>query len=456
MRPSSRAGLTLMLAALVAVPAGAGAQATTPNRELARLQEKLAANPTSVAALRAVGLKLYELNRFAESRPVLEQARQLDPKCGVCSLYAGLAAEQAKDYTAAKAAYTAYLRVGSTGSVKKDVQARVLAIAKEELKAQAKAAVANEASLRGTQVPGTTVAVLPFRCNCADTSLLPLERGMAEVVVTDLSRSTQLKVLERDRMQAIVDEINLGRAGQVDAASATRAGKLIAAGRILNGQILAPGGQQLNLAGAVVNTTSGTVENNPGANGTLNAIFDAEKAFVLDVFRNLGVQLSAAEQREFDKRPTGNLQAFLAFSRGLMAEDAGRLDDAVRFFENARSIDPGFSAALQRAQNAAAAQAGAQVTTARVEQGIRGSNEGAVVAAASRGSTNDITANATLNNVIGDVNPTTTNTVQNNAGGGGGSGGGGTPQTRDAQSEKTGTDQPAARTGQLTIVIKKP
>ena len=178
--------------------------------------------------------------------------------------------------------------MGSTGSVKKDVQARVLAIAKEELKAQAKAAVANEAALRGTQVPGTTVAVLPFRCNCADTALLPLERGMAEVVVTDLSRSAQLKVLERDRMQAIVDEINLGRAGQVDPASATRAGKLIAAGRILNGQILAPGGQQLNLAGAMVNTTSGTVENTPGANGSLNAIFDAEKAFVLDVFRNLG------------------------------------------------------------------------------------------------------------------------------------------------------------------------
>ena len=57
-------------------------------------------------------------------------------------------------------------------------------------------------------------------------------------------------------------------------------------------------------------------------------------------------------------------------------------------------------------------------------------------------------------NVIGDVNPTTTNTVQNNAGTGGGSSG--TPQTRDAQSEKPGTDQPAVRTGQLTIVIKKP
>ena len=75
---SSRAGLTLTLAALCVVAiapvsAGAQAQATTPNRELAKLQEKLAANPTSVAALQAVGYKLYELNRYQEARPLLEE-----------------------------------------------------------------------------------------------------------------------------------------------------------------------------------------------------------------------------------------------------------------------------------------------------------------------------------------------------------------------------------------------
>ena len=45
MRRSARAGLTFMLAALVATPVVVRAQAvaTTPNRELAKLQEKLAA-----------------------------------------------------------------------------------------------------------------------------------------------------------------------------------------------------------------------------------------------------------------------------------------------------------------------------------------------------------------------------------------------------------------------------
>ena len=87
--------------------------------------------------------------------------------------------------------------MGSTGSVKKDVQARVLAIAKEELKAQAKAAVANEAALRGTQVPGTTVAVLPFLNLSNDQEDVYFSDGLAEETITALSRIEGLRVTAR-------------------------------------------------------------------------------------------------------------------------------------------------------------------------------------------------------------------------------------------------------------------
>ena len=460
MERTARIRLTLMLAALVCAPPPASGQAvtTTQDRALAKLQARLTANPANVKALRAVGLKLYDLQRFQEARAPLDQARQLDPRDGVSALYAGLAAEKLNDLTAAKAAYTKYLEVGKTARVKRDIQTRLLAIAKEELKQQAKAAVANEQQLRGQAVPGTTVAVLPFRCSCADSSLYPLERGMAELVVTDLARAGSLRVLERDRMQAIAEEIRLSSTAQVDAATATRAGKLIQAGTILNGTISQTGAtQNLNLVGALVNTADASIGGNPAAAGTLSALFDAERRFVLDVFQQMRVTLTAAELALFQQRRAPSLQAFLAFSRGLMAEDAGRLDDAVRFFESARSLDPGFTQALQRAQTAAQAQAGAQVTSTRVEQGLRNTSEGQVVAAAQTGSTSDVSLNATLNNVVGDVNPTTTNTVQNNTNSSGGTGGNtNTPQTQNQVAQTTGTNQPATRTGQVTIVIKKP
>jgi len=187
-----------------------------------------------------------------------------------------------------------------------------------------------------------------------------------------------------------------------------------------------------------------------------------EKAFVLDVFRTMGITLSPAERREFDKRPTQNLSAFLAFSRGLMAQDAGRMDEAARFFDGARSLDPGFGAALQKAQAAASAQAGAQVSSTKVESGLKNSAEGSAVASAHAGSTSDVSLVTTLNAAVGDVNPTITNTVQSSTGGTTGTGGsssgtgGNAPQTQNQVAQTTGTNQPAQQVGKVTIVITRP
>lgn len=444
----------VLFAVLLLSAAGTAHAQGATDPALARLEERVSRSPNSLKALRAVGVKYYELKRYQDAKAALEAARKVDPKDGVSALYLGLANEGLGDVAAAREAYSAYLKVGRSRSVKRDINARLVALSREELKIQAQQAVANEQALRGAQAPGTTVAVLPFRCACADTALRPLERGIAELVVSDLAREPALKVLERDRMQAIADEIHLSQAGQVDAGTATRAGKLVAAGRIVNGQIVEGGGTQLNLTGAVVNTNQGDIVGNPSAQGTIDEIFRTEREFVLSTFAQLGVTVSPEVRRELEERRVPSFQAFLAYSRGLMAEDEGRLDDAVRLFESARTLDPGFGAALQRAQQAAAARSGAQVTGASVQQALGNSSEGQVVQAAQRGSTTDITISTTLTNVVGAVNPTITTTVQNSTGATTSSST--SPQTRNTTAETTGTDQPAQRVGQVTIVIRKP
>jgi tetratricopeptide (TPR) repeat protein len=467
---NSRVRFFALLALASALSAAEAQQVvTTQDRALAKLQAELSKNPSSFAAIRAVGFKLFELKRYAEARPLLEQARTMKPKDGMAALYAGMAAEETKDLSAARTAYSKYLEVGTSKKTKDDIRGRIIAISREELKQTAAAAVANEQALRGQQVDGKTVAVLPFRCVC-DTAYKPLERGLAELVVTDLSVSKQLRVLERDRMQAIADEIRLSTAGAVEAGTATRAGKLIQAGTIVNGSV-SIAGATMSLASALVNTNSGQImPNSPSVpDGLLSALFDAEKKFVLGVFGVLDVKLLASEQKLFDRPPpTRNLQAFLAFSRGLLAQDAGRLDEARAFFESARTSDPGFNIAVQRANQTAAAQQQATTTTTTVDQGVRNTSEGQSVTAASNGVATAATPNAVLANVVANVNPTTTNTVQNNTtqsgntggtgGSGGGSSGGGSapPTTQNTVSQATGTDQPATRTGQVTIVIKRP
>jgi len=446
--------LPKILALIVLCGAAVPVAAQQPSdKALAKLEQARQATPSSVAANRSLGIWYYKHNRFAEARTALDVARRLDPKDGVSALYAGMSAEAVEDFTGAKDAYNTYLQVGKTRSVRSDISKRLVALSRKELHAAAKSAIANESRI--AQQPGDVnqVAVMPMTFSGTDQTLAPLGRGLTDLLIGDLARSSQVQLLERDRIQAIVDELALAKAGATDATSSVRTGKLVRAGRVVQGAITQTGARNLTVNAAVLNVASAQQQGRDvTASDVLDQIFAMEKNIALGVFDQLGVRLSAADRTALEQRPTRSLQAFLAYSNGLVASDDGRYDDAAKFFDQARNIDPGFAQALQRAQAARAAQQGAAVTNAKVESGLRGA-EGAAVSAAETGTTTNTGIGSTLANAVGDINPSAANNVNT---GTGGSQGSAPPPARDATAEKTGTDQPAQKTGTVTIVIKKP
>jgi len=163
--------------------AAAAASATVSKAGLSAAVLALAkerdANPQNAGTNRALGIALYKLSKYDEAQPLLDKARQLDPTDGVSALYAGLTAEQLKDYPAARAAYNDYIRNGKTDKVRADIQSRLILIAKLELKSLAKDAVANEKRIGQVLSDPNTVAVLPLRFTGPDATLAPLERRRA-------------------------------------------------------------------------------------------------------------------------------------------------------------------------------------------------------------------------------------------------------------------------------------
>lgn len=444
----------LLALALLAATAPV-AEAQRGSDPIPKLEAARAANPSSVAALRALGVAYYRAKRYEDSRTVLDQARRLDPKDGVSALYAGLSAEALGDLTAARTAYTNYLQVGRTRRTRDQVSARLAALQRDEAVAAAKAAVANEAAIAATPGSPRTVAVPPLRFDGADPSLQPLERGLAELIITDLSRSAQLTIVERDRMQALADEIALSQGDRVDQATTVRAGRLIQAGRLVNGTILQTGPQQLRLGASIVDVPTGAIGAPTEVNNNLDALFAMQKQLVFQIFDALDVRLTPAERQLVEQRPTNNLQAFLSYSRGLMAADAGRFEEAARYFETARSLDPGFSLASAKQQTAQQAAVGTQVSATAIESSLGSTGfEAQQVTAAMAGSTrpNDGVQN-TLRTTLIDVNPSTItqvaneNTILTSAP---------PPPQRDAPSSTGGTDNVAATVGQVVIIIRRP
>jgi TolB-like protein len=399
------------LLAFVAMTASACASGGARPDVIPRLERTATARPNDASAARGLGIAYYKNARYADARTQLERATRLDPRDGTAALYLGLTDEQLHDLPAAKAAYQSYVRFGRTSGVKKQLEARLAALTREELKLAARTAVQQEQQITAQPASRKTVAVLPLRFVGTDSTLQPLERGLAELMTTDLARSHELTVVERAKLQAVMDEMKLQASGQTDATSNVRAGRLIQAGSVVNGQI-AQNAERIRVDAAIVNTSTSQLAGGAQNENTLEQVFTIEKNIVLQLMDSLGVRLTTAERDSIDQRPTRSLQAFLAYSRGLAFEDQGRYDDASRSFQDASRIDPGFLQAQQKGAESAAISQGSQLTTTSIEGGLAGTSEGqAADQSASGGATG-----GGASDVAGDVNSSTAENATDAAG----------------------------------------
>ena len=419
----------------------------TPQVAITRLEAQRTASPKSVEVLRALGIQYYKAQRFTDARAALSEAGTLAPGDGVVALYLGMTAEAMNDMAAAKAAYGSYLKVGRTQRVRRQLEGRLAAMQRRELQEAAKAAVQQEATLSAKPGERNTVAVMPFRFSGSDSTLIPLERGFAELLATDLSRVKALTVVDRARLQAILDEIKLSQSGAVDSTTAVRAGKVIQAGTLVQGSLL-QNGDRLRTDAALVSVATSAVGTTPATDEqALDRLFDMEKRIALALIGSLGVNITTAERNAIEQRPTKSLQAFLAYSKGLELEDQGRYDDASRAFANASRIDPGFTSAQQRSTQAANMSLGG-ASTAAIEASLQGSAEGAVVNAAGVGSAAPTgAATGSAQAAAQDLNPSSVAAAT-----GGTTTGTSTPRTDP--SAGTGADNPAR--AKVVITIKPP
>ncbi|HVX39084.1 MAG TPA: tetratricopeptide repeat protein [Gemmatimonadaceae bacterium] len=434
----------LAMVAGVLVTSGCAPAISGSAENVARLERAHSADPGSEDVQRSLGIAYFKAQRYADARTALQAASASAPDDGVAALFLGLTAEAQEDLPAARQAYETYLKVGRTRRVRTEIQNRLAALKLREIQVEAKQALARESEIASIKGPPNTIAVMPFRFTGADTSLKPLERGFAELVTTDLSRVSALTVVDRMRLQALLDEIALQQQNGVAEGTGVRAGKLLQVGRMVGGSI-EQSGEELQASAIVTDVATSQLENPTTDKQSLDQLFTLEKNIVFGVINDLGVVPTTAERNAIEQRPTKSLAAFLAYSRGLELEDQGRFEDASRFFDNAARLDPNFGSAVQKSQEAKAASAGTQVTASTVESSLRGTAEGNAVASA--------TANTTT---LGGA--TTVADGLNPSAAAGATSGGGSTSTQPQKDPSSGTqgDNPTTKSAKVTITIHQP
>src|SRR4026209_768208 len=84
------------------------------------------------------------------------------------------------------------------------------------------------AALAATPTP-PTVAVSYFDNNTGQAALAPLAKGLADMLITDLAAVPGIQIVEREKLNQALAELQLSRSKFIDPATAQKLGRGLAA-----------------------------------------------------------------------------------------------------------------------------------------------------------------------------------------------------------------------------------
>jgi TolB-like protein len=333
----------LGLASLLIGCAGRAGPAPVTPEEIGVLEAEQARFAEDPEVLTRIGIRFYEGQDYQRASDVLGAALTLRPAF-TTAVYQGLSQEALGQFAEAEQSYRTAGSVRITPKQREELDHRLASLSRTRLLAEARQAIARESTLTSLPPVPNTVAVLPWTYVGANRTLEPLGYGLAHLVVTDLSSISRLTLVERERVQALLDEMALAGNGWVDPGTAARTGRLLRASHVLHG-VVRETADGVRLEATIVRTSDGAVQASGGAGDRVEQLFALEKTVVLDLVGQMGIELAPAERQALTERPTQDLQAFLAFSRGLEAEGRGDFRGASALFSAAAGRDPAFGAA---------------------------------------------------------------------------------------------------------------
>jgi TolB-like protein len=172
-----------------------------------------------------------------------------------------------------------------------------------------------------------TLAVLFFDNNSVvdKDKMEPLEKGIADMLITDLTKIKAFRVVERERLNDVMAELKLNQTAAVDQSTAQKMGKLLGAQTLLLGSFVNFFGGKMRVDLRIVETETGLTLKAEEITDDVDNLFDIIKDLTAKITKELDIQLTADEKSDIDqKRGAVNIEASLYYAQAIEKEDQAR------------------------------------------------------------------------------------------------------------------------------------
>ncbi|NBC86691.1 MAG: hypothetical protein GVY25_10930 [Bacteroidetes bacterium] len=195
-----------------------------------------------------------------------------------------------------------------------------------------------------------TLAVMDFSNDSVDERerFDGLEKGLPSMMINYLNGGTDLKVIERERVQWLLKELELQRDEEtVDQSTAVRTGKMLGAHSVVFGSYTVFEGRMMILA-RVVKVETGEVLLGEQVTGKPDEFFSLIEELSTKITRSVNVEM---EEAKMGTSETKSLDAMMAYSDGLSLLEDGKYRAAREKFLQAVEYDDSFSRARIKAES---------------------------------------------------------------------------------------------------------
>jgi TolB-like protein len=201
------------------------------------------------------------------------------------------------------------------------------------------------------------IAVLPFDNSGSygqdKENFDALQKGIAGMLISELAANPAARVVEREQIQSLLDEQNLGAGGRVDPQTAAKIGKLVGARYIITGTFVDFYGDfRVDLR--LVNTETSEIIKVESDRMQRDHLFDIIRSLATRLMKDVNLPplpKNVSDQRMSRQVPT---EALTYYSRALLYQDRGQKDKAIDMYNKALAVFPEYAEAqtgLQRVKS---------------------------------------------------------------------------------------------------------
>ena len=193
-----------------------------------------------------------------------------------------------------------------------------------------------------------TMAILDFKNSSIDEKEKydPMEKGFADIMITELNGAVNLKVVERERIQWILDELKIQ--DQYNMEGAVRAGKQLGVHTVLLGSYILVK-KELWLSARLVKVESSEILLTAQVKGKVDKFFELTNQLGKKIAGKIDSELDYASKDDEADENSNSLEAMLAYSEGLSLLERSDYAQAYAKFREALDHDPGYKRAELKA-----------------------------------------------------------------------------------------------------------